>query len=250
MQFDQFKHGQKARDNPATLALVGEKLFPTDHRTRRQQEEDFFDFLLDGELLAFDRLGVVVRLGENDLKMRHEVEQRDVGRLFRLFEVRRPSVENVGHVIGAGRQELRGLLELLVLQQLERQFGGRIRTLFPLDPRPHAGKERTGFDGHERGRHHQKLSGNLQVQLLHQVEGGEILFGDVRDRYMVNIEIVFLDQKKQEVQGPFEEIQGHLVGLLGHLNLTARRTASMVFCATARAREAPAARIVSTSAAL
>src|SRR3989441_6384164 len=74
-----------------------------------------------------------------------------------------------------------------------------------------------GLDVDQRGRHHQELAGDYQVQRLHRADVVEVLLGDHRDRDVVNVDLVLLDQMQQEVQRTLELIQPDAIGVLRHI---------------------------------
>src|SRR5690606_8910613 len=53
--------------------------------------------------------------------------------------------------------------------------------------------------------------GDVEVERGHQVEVLEVLLGDERDRDVEDVELVLLDQVKQEVERPLEHVEPDLV---------------------------------------
>jgi hypothetical protein len=91
---------------------------------------------------------------------------------------------------------LGSLLELLVFLQAAHQFGARIVLFlgFGGSRQQHA---RLDFGQHRR--HHQVLGGQFQLELVHQRDVIHILLGNRRDRYIEDVDILALDQVKQQV---------------------------------------------------
>jgi len=62
-----------------------------------------------------------------------------------------------------------------------------------------------GFDPHEGGCHDDKLGGQVNIHRLGLVEIGKEIVGDFGDRDIVNIELVPLNKKEQQVERAFED---------------------------------------------
>jgi len=65
----------------------------------------------------------------------------------------------------------------------------------------------------QRRGHDEKLAGHVQIQLLHQRDVGEVLLGDERDRDVVDVHLIFLDEMNQQVERPFKARELDLVGV-------------------------------------
>src|SRR6185295_11355928 len=61
------------------------------------------------------------------------------------------------------------------------------------------------LDVNQRRRHQQEVARDVEVELLHQVDGGKVLRGDQRDRNVVDVQLVFPDEVKQEIERPLED---------------------------------------------
>ena len=99
---------------------------------------------------------------------------------------------------------LRGLLEFLVLEQLVNQFPAWIDAVLfaalEVDRRFAPGEQHAAFDLHQGGSHDKKFSRHIEIEFPHIVEDLDVLFGDRFDRDIVDIELVFSDEEKQEVE--------------------------------------------------
>ncbi len=105
-----------------------------------------------------------------------------------------------------------GFLELFVFDQLPDQFPARI-VLFRLllgrlliDR-----KQAAALDVKKVGRHDDEFAGHVDVQLLESLEVFEVLPGDALDRDVVDVELVALDQIKQEIEWALENLELDLV---------------------------------------
>ena len=102
-------------------------------------------------------------------------------------------------------QQLGGRLELLVLEQPAHQRVARI-FLLALDAgrrfRPR--QQHLRLDVNERRGHHEELAGDVEVELLHQLDRVEVLLRDERDRDVVDVHLVLLDEVQQQIERPLE----------------------------------------------
>jgi len=57
------------------------------------------------------------------------------------------------------------------------------------------------------GRASTRTRRQLEVHVLEEIEIGEILAGDLRDRDVVDVEVVLLDEEKKEVERPLEDVE-------------------------------------------
>src|SRR5262249_32034118 len=105
-------------------------------------------------------------------------------------------------------------------------------------------QQQARLDLHERRRHHQILARQVEVQLLEEAKVGEILVCDQRDRNVVNVDLVLLDQVQQEIERPFEDVE---LKARIHTSPTASRTSRIVSLATACARRLPSSSTSVTS---
>ena len=109
--------------------------------------------------------------------------------------------------------QLRGrFLELFVFDQLPDQIPARIvfirlfigRLLIDR-------KQAAAFQINQVRRHHDKLARDVDVQFLERLEIFEVLASDALDRDFVNVDLVALDQVKQEIERPFKNLELDLV---------------------------------------
>ncbi len=66
------------------------------------------------------------------------------------------------------------------------------------------GEHHPRLDGHQHAGHQDKFAGHLQIQLFHQVNVLQELLGDIRDRDVVDIELIPLDEEQEQVERTFE----------------------------------------------
>ena len=130
----------------------------------------------------------------------------------------RLTAEDLPPLLAALHQLAGRLLELLVFQEPPDQLGPRVfACLILLVPLGFNRQQHPGLDVDQRGRHHQELAGDRQVQRLHRADVVEVLLGDQRDRDVVDVDLVLLDQMQQEVQRTLELIQSDAIGVLRHI---------------------------------
>ena len=114
-----------------------------------------------------------------------------------------------------------------VFDQLAGQFAFQLLRLFV------ARQQHGGFDLHQPRRHLQKLGCHIQIGFLHLADGIHILRQHLGDGNIVNIQLVFLHQKQEQIQRPFK--RGQLIGdrfhkapalkLIGHTEQSANQPA-------------------------
>ena len=74
-------------------------------------------------------------------------------------------------------------------------------------------QQRLRLDVDERRRHHQELAGDVEVQLLHQLDRVEVLRGDQRDRDVVDVDLVPPDEVQQQIERAFEVLEVNRQGV-------------------------------------
>ena len=67
-----------------------------------------------------------------------------------------------------------------------------------------AGKQHLGFDPHQCGGHHNEFAGHIYVQTFKVADVVQEVTGDLGYRNVVDIQLVPLYKKEEEVEGPFE----------------------------------------------
>src|SRR4029077_3753855 len=97
--------------------------------------------------------------------------------------------------------------------------------------------------------HHQVLAGEVEIELLEELQVAEILVGDRRDRDVVDVDLALLDQVQQQVERTFEDLELE-AWIHASPRPTASRTSFIVAPGTARARRFPSAITSWTSAGL
>jgi hypothetical protein len=104
-----------------------------------------------------------------------------------------------------------GLLEFFVLEELMDEFPARIdfvvRVGVGIDGVEALGEEHAALNFHQRGGHDEELAGDVEVERLHRAESFEVLFRDGLDRNIVDIDLVFPDEKKEKIKRAFEDLQ-------------------------------------------
>ena len=75
------------------------------------------------------------------------------------------------------------------------------------------------LDVNQRRRHHEVLARDVEVHLLHQLDGLEVLRGDERDGDVVDVHLVLLDEVKQQIERPLEVFELDGVGVDGGLEI-------------------------------
>ena len=111
-------------------------------------------------------------------------------------------------------EQFRRGLEFLVLEQPPDQRFARILFGFAVGRRRFRSRQnRARLDVDQRRRHHQELAGDVQIQLLHQLDVGEVLLGNQRDRDVVDVHLVLLDEVNQQIERPLERFELDLVGV-------------------------------------
>ena len=76
-------------------------------------------------------------------------------------------------------------------------------------------KQHLRFDLKQCRSHHQKFTGDGKIQLLHRLDVAQILLSDQRDRDIVDVDLVLLDEVQQEVERALKVLDANLVGQLG-----------------------------------
>src|SRR5258708_23159500 len=105
-------------------------------------------------------------------------------------------------------QLLRRFLELCVFDQLADQAPARI-VLFGVFLRRLLieRKQATALEINEISRHHDELARDIDLQLLESLKVLEVLARDPFDRNIVNVDLVSLDQVKQEIERSFKNLE-------------------------------------------
>ena len=99
-------------------------------------------------------------------------------------------------------------LELLVLEQPTHQRIARIfGDVLVACRRLRARQQHFRLDVDKGCGHHQKLAGEIEIQLLHQLDRFEVLCGDERDGDIVDVQLVFLDEVKQQIERTLEAVK-------------------------------------------
>ena len=105
-------------------------------------------------------------------------------------------------------------LELLVLEQAPYQQVARIFLVPRVAGRGFGPRQQhLALDVNQRRRHDEELAGEVEVQLLQQVQVLEVLLRDDRDLDVIHVHLVLLDQMDEQVERAFERLQLDLNGV-------------------------------------
>ena len=151
---------------------------------------------------SIDRLKRAQEAEEIDFELRLVAVAGQLGHpLVGALPLRRP------HLL-ALVQELGGRLELLMLEQTPHQPVARIFFLaFNARRRFRAGQEHLRLDVDERRGHDEIVAGDVEVELLHQADRVEVLLRDERDRDIVDVHLVLLDEVQQQIERSLELLE-------------------------------------------
>src|SRR6185295_16058963 len=249
LQPDHLQQRQERDDEPGAGVDVVEQVLEPARLGFRQAREQLLDALLDRDLLRRQvDLRPRLRPLDDGAEGGDQAEEIDFDlRLRRLAGDLGDEPVGTRPLRAAQRlalvQQLGRRLELLVLEQAPHQRVARILfRIFLRRIRPRQQHARLDVD--QRGRHHQELSRDVEVQLLHQVDVLEVLRRDEGDRDVVDVDLVLLDEVQQQVERSLEVVQPDRVRLedrfeflfhYAYLSFTASRTRSIVSQAIVRA---------------
>src|SRR5215471_3468728 len=104
------------------------------------------------------------------------------------------------------QKHLRRGFELLMLQQAVDQFGPRIILLLCACHRI-ARQEHLRFDMYQHGGHVDELGRNVHVEFANLLDIREILRGDLRNRDVVDIDVLLADEIEQQIQRSLVDIR-------------------------------------------
>jgi len=191
--------GEGHRDAHPAL-LRAEQRHELDERLAAERAEHLGHALAHREPLALD---LVVR---EHLRAAHHVLERDQ-HLLQRHRGQHPHHASLRE-LGGGRERVAvhprqlldvggGALEALVLLQAAHQLGARVLLLGGLALR--ARQQHARLDLRQRGGHQHVLAGELELQLLHQLDVLHVLPGDLRKRDVEDVEVLAADQVQQQV---------------------------------------------------
>src|SRR5262249_35219966 len=101
------------------------------------------------------------------------------------------------------------IFELFVFEKLPHQFLAGVALL--VDGFGVSRQEHLALDLHKRGRHHQKVPGQLHIDQLNEAHVIEELPGHACDRDVADIDLVVLDQIEEEVERTAKSVEVDLV---------------------------------------
>src|SRR6266516_4219543 len=102
-----------------------------------------------------------------------------------------------------------GVFELFVFDELADQLPARVFLLLValgLDLLVHR-QQFAALDIHERRGHHEKLTGDFEVELAHQLDVLNELRGDLRQVDLVNVHLLLFHQVQEQVERAFEDLE-------------------------------------------
>src|SRR5215471_1028501 len=203
------------RDDESTLVVdVGEQVLEPHGFGLRQPREQLIDPHFHWNLLRRQEnlrphLGAV----DDGLERRQEAEEIDFefGLVFvardmrddfvRTLPLRRPQLLLLMQQAGRG-------FELLMLEQASHERVARI-LFFAFDTRSRlrTRKQHPRLDVNQRRRHDEKLAGDVEIQLLHQLNRVEILLRDERDGNVMDFHRVLLDEMEEQIERSLEVLE-------------------------------------------
>jgi len=104
------------------------------------------------------------------------------------------------------------VLELLVFDQLPDQLPARVVFVGIFFRRLLVGRQKAAaFPVNEIGRHDEKFAGQIDIQFREGLKILEVLVRNALERDIVNVDLVALDQVKEEIKRPLENLEPDLV---------------------------------------
>ena len=120
-----------------------------------------------------------------------------------------PAAEPLRLRFGGVAEVARGVLEGLVFQELADKLGTgvelQVAGLALLDRRRR--QQHPRLDLHERGRHHQKVPGQVRVHAGKDFHVTHVLLGDPGDGNIVDVHLLPADEVEQQIQRPVIDFQ-------------------------------------------
>src|SRR5205807_3753580 len=214
VQADQLEQGQERNDDLNPRDDLAKQFGKTHRRSVAHALQDILNFIGHTEPFAKDFLQVLSRLDPFDyfLKCMDQLENSNfVQRQWRVCN--RDIAGEDSFLFERAIVQLRsGLFELLVFDQLANQIPARI-VLFGIFLRRLLieRKQAAALQINEIRCHDHELARDVDLQLFESLEIFKILARDSFDRNIVNIDLVALDQVKQEIERPFKNFELNLV---------------------------------------
>ncbi len=103
-----------------------------------------------------------------------------------------------------------GVAEFSVVEELVNEVPPRVRIIIVgvrIDGLILFGQQQAAFDLHQGGCHNKELTGHFEAELLHGEEHLEVLFEDLLDRDVVDVDLRLSDQKEQKVEGALKDLE-------------------------------------------
>ena len=186
------------------------------HRTLARNElAQQLNFFTDRPFVVKNiaRLVPLLKAFEHTADGMDEVEQGNLRARRRFcwfkFELAREAGKNIFLLRLALLQLRGGVFELFVFDELADQLPARVFLLLValgLDLLVHR-QQFAALDIHERRGHHEKLAGDFEVELAHQLDVLDELRGDLRQVDLVNVHLLLFHQVKEQVERAFEHLE-------------------------------------------
>jgi hypothetical protein len=113
-----------------------------------------------------------------------------------------------------------GFLEFFVLEELVDEFPAGVNFVLGgvgIDGGLTAWEQHAALNFHQCGCHHEKLTGDVEVELAQGMEDVDVLAGDGDYRNIVDIDLVFLDEEKKEIEGSLKDRElDAIIGVWNH----------------------------------
>src|SRR6267154_1637402 len=213
LQANQFEKREKRNHDFNARRHFREQLGKFQCSTLADAGQNRFDFIGDSVVLAENLLQFLPRFhsfdhvleGVDQLKNSH-LAQKERARALRGGDS--AAHENIFLLERAIVQLRGGFLELFVFDQLPDQFPARIVLFrFLLGRLLIDRKQAAALDVKKVGRHDDEFAGHIDIQFLESLQVLEVLPGDALDRDVVDVELITLDQIKQEIEWALENLE-------------------------------------------
>ena len=215
-QAGEFEYGQESRDELPNGDGPGEERGESKGERGAHVVEEPLHAVGDRNLLVLDLADdeFLGEAAEDEVKGVPEVDT--IGGLEGAIEFADAEFGNVAgeQVLLEGDELVElvgGFLEFFVLEELVDEFPPRIHGVVVIGAVIHggvaAGKEETALNLHQGSGHDEELAGDLEVELLQGAQDIEVLFGDRLDGDVIDIDLVFPDEEKEEVERAFKDRQ-------------------------------------------
>ncbi len=214
VEFHEFQDGEKGDDDFGLGGCQFEQVIERKCFSGSKMIEEKLDFIGHGEAVVNDVAEVVgfLKAFENVLKGADEIEDGNLRKGCGFFGGFVAGIGLVGEtallIELAQGEETRGIFEFFVFDELADQFPAWIIVLDIFFGRLFvARKQSPGFQIHQIGCHDDELGGEVDVQELEGIDVIEVLLGNFLDRDGMDIQLIFFDKIKQEIQRTLEDFE-------------------------------------------